>query len=71
MEQIIKDIIAWMNGESVTEETLCEYLRSKGLSENDIDYIIGQLTDWGFSVLNHNITYRGMNYKASLPPDQH
>lgn len=70
MDQIINDIISWMNAGSVSEDALRDYLRNKGFAEDDIDYILGQLTDNGFSVINHIVTYRGLNYRATLPPNR-
>lgn len=71
MEQLLKDIIAWMGGKSVTEDALRDFLRSKGFPEEEIDYIIGQLLRKGFSIVNGIVTYRGMNFRTPLPPDQH
>lgn len=71
MEQLINDIIAWMSGMPVTIDALRDFLKSKGLSEEEITYIIGQLLSMGFSIINDIVTYRGMNYRAPLPPSQH
>ena len=71
MEQLINDIIAWMSGMPVTIDALRDFLKSKGLSEEEITYILGQLLSMGFSIINDIVTYRGMNYIAPLPPSQH
>lgn len=70
MEQLINDIIAWMSGMPVTIDALRDFLKSKGLSEEEITYILGQLLSMGFSIINDIVTYRGMNYRAPLPSNQ-
>lgn len=48
-------------GNKCTEAELRAYLENKGFSNfnlGKIDYIIGQLPDYGFSIMGGNVIYR-------------
>lgn len=75
MEQIIQKIIEWIiaRGGKCTIAELRAFLESIGHSNSflgEIDAIVGSLNKCGFLIQNDEVTYRGMDYRDSLPPNR-
>ena len=63
MEEIIDEIRTWLGDKTVLLEKLINHLRTQGRDEGEINYIIGSLTDYKFSVMSVNgVTY--VSYKG-------
>lgn len=71
MQQTIEELKELLLGKVVSEDDLRKHLLSKDYGKEFVDVVRAEmLRTPGFSFMNGNVTYRGADYVAPLPPNQ-
>ncbi len=71
VQQTVNDLKVSLLNKLVKESDLDKYLLAKGLGQLFVDTVKAAMINTpGFSFMNGNVTYRGADYVAPLPPNQ-
>ena len=69
INQVLDELKTLLDGEYILDATLTKWLQDKGMTDEEINYVKGQMLGQFFSSVGGKWTYRGPNYIAPLPPN--
>lgn len=69
LQQTLEELKEELLGKFMTEDSLENYLRTKGFLNDELNYVKGEMLKQGFSFMKDTVTYRGDRFVATIPPN--